>query len=556
MKLILNSTEDIANQYKYEYGPNDSVESDVFNQKDGIIFILFKNIDDKYTYYLEKDINDEVISHYFQKHKNGFVYNFHSYVKNIGSQYVDVSRTANADYNKHFIKFTPTSKLISTETLEFCITDIVDKCIKISQVYINDIIKFVTKSALDVEINDSCYNDTYRKCIVIYIIDRINKAVKEYNNNTNANDLYDSLRYIAIRRDYNGRNTISVNKGCLLPEDLYVESYTARINHYTFHNMYLYYLHKNEYDEIIKKEFHVERIDHDPDFKAYINSVAAANVSVIRSRFTIYPYNSYIEFKILQNDDKKIIFDLNWTLKKNVNFYKEVMKFGVCLKDIIDERDKREAIIIYIIDQVEKELEYIKKKGSNCMKQPKNLCEYHPTGDSSITDKIKKNISEHKSLKYQAMSLTDGPCYTLDTITSCAFGNITLNNKNKRSYDIEALCKFDDLNPIGSVLRAHFTINDVKFSGNRVIVFWTDGTKTIVAMQDDESKYDIDKAIMAAYTKKILSYYPTSKERSMNKMLDKWIEKYKTYEKDIKAQLKKIKERKAKGKDNGSKNNI
>lgn len=96
------------------------------------------------------------------------------------------------------------------------------------------------------------------------------------------------------------------------------------------------------------------------------------------------------------------------------------------------------------------------------------------------------------------------------------------------------------INDIDSI----FTIKDVKFNGPKVIVFWNDGTKTIVSIQDDEDKYDVEKALFAAYTKKIMSFMSTGKERSMNLMLDKWIEKYKKEEVIVKAQIAKVKAKK------------
>ena len=90
----------------------------------------------------------------------------------------------------------------------------------------------------------------------------------------------------------------------------------------------------------------------------------------------------------------------------------------------------------------------------------------------------------------------------------------------------------------------NITIKNVKFSGDRVIVFWNDNTKTIVKMDDEESKYDPEKAIMAAYTKKILSYMNTARERSLSKLLNKWIAKYEEEKDIIEFQLNKIKDRK------------
>ena len=91
-----------------------------------------------------------------------------------------------------------------------------------------------------------------------------------------------------------------------------------------------------------------------------------------------------------------------------------------------------------------------------------------------------------------------------------------------------------------------FSIKNIKFSGYKVIVFWKDNTKTIVTMQDDEDNYDVEKAIMAAFTKKILSYRNSAKERSVNNLLDKWIAKYEEEREDIEAHRKELDKRKSK----------
>lgn len=44
-------------------------------------------------------------------------------------------------------------------------------------------------------------------------------------------------------------------------------------------------------------------------------------------------------------------------------------------------------------------------------------------------------------------------------------------------------------------------IEDVRFSGNRTIVFWSDGTKTIAKCADNDI-YDKEKGLMAAICKK------------------------------------------------------
>ena len=97
-----------------------------------------------------------------------------------------------------------------------------------------------------------------------------------------------------------------------------------------------------------------------------------------------------------------------------------------------------------------------------------------------------------------------------------------------------------------------FTIKDVKFSADKVIVFWNDDTKTIVTIGEDEKTYDVEKALFAAYTKKLLTTINgNAKDRSLNHMIDKWSKVYEDNKKQIKADIAKIKKRKEKklGKD-------
>ena len=89
-----------------------------------------------------------------------------------------------------------------------------------------------------------------------------------------------------------------------------------------------------------------------------------------------------------------------------------------------------------------------------------------------------------------------------------------------------------------------FSIADIKFSGYSVIVFWKDGTKTMVTMQDDEKEFDVEKAIFAAFTKKALSFNDHSKKRSMTNVLGKWLKKYEELKEDNEKHMQKLKERK------------
>jgi hypothetical protein len=71
-----------------------------------------------------------------------------------------------------------------------------------------------------------------------------------------------------------------------------------------------------------------------------------------------------------------------------------------------------------------------------------------------------------------------------------------------------------------------FLMKDIKFNGPATIVFWEDGTKTVVKIDSTEINYDLEKAVMAAYTKKALSTLSNAKERSIDLTLEKALKKY------------------------------
>lgn len=86
-----------------------------------------------------------------------------------------------------------------------------------------------------------------------------------------------------------------------------------------------------------------------------------------------------------------------------------------------------------------------------------------------------------------------------------------------------------------------FSIKDIKFNGPATIVFWEDGEKTVVKMDKSEKKFDVEKAVMAAYTKRALSTLSNARERSIDLTLDMAREKYDAYLKEIKPKEVKIK---------------
>lgn len=69
----------------------------------------------------------------------------------------------------------------------------------------------------------------------------------------------------------------------------------------------------------------------------------------------------------------------------------------------------------------------------------------------------------------------DGSVYSLDTLKK-----LTGGTDEMKKIDVEKII----------------------FNGPKTIVFWTDGTKTIVSISKDEAKFDPEAAFCAAYTKK------------------------------------------------------
>lgn len=73
----------------------------------------------------------------------------------------------------------------------------------------------------------------------------------------------------------------------------------------------------------------------------------------------------------------------------------------------------------------------------------------------------------------------------------------------------------------------YFGIKDIKFHGVATIVFWKDGTKTVVKCHEDEKEFDVEKAIMAAFMKRALeSKTGTQKDKSMDRILGEYTAKY------------------------------
>ena len=82
----------------------------------------------------------------------------------------------------------------------------------------------------------------------------------------------------------------------------------------------------------------------------------------------------------------------------------------------------------------------------------------------------------------------------------------------------------------------HFVIKDIKFNGPATIVFWEDGEKTVVSLKD-EKVYDFEKALAFAFVKKALSGGKIAKDRSINRLIDKWTPKFEEEKSLIKKQI-------------------
>lgn len=72
-------------------------------------------------------------------------------------------------------------------------------------------------------------------------------------------------------------------------------------------------------------------------------------------------------------------------------------------------------------------------------------------------------------------------------------------------------------------------IKDLKFRGNKMIVTWQTGGKTIITHnKETDPEFDLEKAVYAAITKRVLTHFGTnSHERSMNELVAKATDLYK-----------------------------
>ena len=172
--------------------------------------------------------------------------------------------------------------------------------------------------------------------------------------------------------------------------------------------------------------------------------------------------------------------------------------------------------------------------------------------DEQVLNNIINNKKENNKMKNNTIGKL------VDEITISEINYIPSEGKNEITWKdgvtttSETCVKTTYAAYVHRVIDTIFTIKDVKFSADKVIVFWNDDTKTIVTIGEDEKTYDVEKALFAAYTKKVLSTINgNAKDRSLNRMIDKWSKVYEDSKKQIKADITKIKKRKDKklGKD-------
>ena len=169
----------------------------------------------------------------------------------------------------------------------------------------------------------------------------------------------------------------------------------------------------------------------------------------------------------------------------------------------------------------------------------KILCDLEGPQPNSISNKENKDSMNKLQVKSEAMEVTylkpkhptkndrTYPCIVLDSLPSSVSNNMTYKVATTSDY----------------LFNEAFSIEEIKFrdKGGTTIVFWKDGTKTVLKRQKGE-KNDIEKVVAMAYMKKALSMMPTAKLRDMSSIIT--YAKVKCWQDEVEA--KKIEEKKAK----------
>ena len=183
--------------------------------------------------------------------------------------------------------------------------------------------------------------------------------------------------------------------------------------------------------------------------------------------------------------------------------------------------------------------EYKKLKKVLKERNMKTIPLYHPLLTNNTKDKTDKNNGVDPKI---IESFENKGWIPLEDIIRTLLIKDIKEDTEKVKHDPDAI-KEDD----GVAVDVLFTIKNVMYSGNKTIVFWTDNTKTIVTMCDEEDKFDPEKAIYAAYTKKIISFLNMpSRQRSLDKLFKPWIDKFNDNKEEYIADVKRALNKKTK----------
>lgn len=108
-------------------------------------------------------------------------------------------------------------------------------------------------------------------------------------------------------------------------------------------------------------------------------------------------------------------------------------------------------------------------------------------------EKIQCREAEEETI---AMGLRSGKTY----LTQIGSFKNKYNGFDRVIYQMKKERKFMER---GTDEMKKLDVKKIIFSGPKTIVLWSDGTKTIVSMSKDETKFDPETAFCAAYTKKM-----------------------------------------------------
>lgn len=140
-------------------------------------------------------------------------------------------------------------------------------------------------------------------------------------------------------------------------------------------------------------------------------------------------------------------------------------------------------------------------------------------------DELYKIVQEHKQMKAEEDRINE---LVKNSIKNTIHGMHITTARGNGKYELQKAAYKLMVNSLyGSVGatvnlydRLNLEIKDVIFNDPATIVFWLDGTKTVVKAQKGE-KFDPEKGLMAAITKKALG----NEGKYYNK-IGKWVKKY------------------------------